>query len=152
MHRPLLVSSQAARTLGRVDPRSMHHLRDNRHSRQPGNERSLQLKKLRYFTVNFYTCNFCQLNRNCETENIEHEIEKKKSMIFQACFGLDTRICFFFFRFFVTSFDLSYCELPRLRYVLELRIGYALAATRLLLHSLSVVFSFLNWQMSTIMF
>ena len=52
--------------------------------------------------MNFYTCDFCQLNLNCETANIEHEIEKKKSMIFfKPCFGLNTRFCFvFFFRFF----------------------------------------------------
>ena len=95
--------------------------------------------------MNFYTCDFCQLNRNCETANIEHEIEKKKSMIFFR-HVLDLTLVFFcfFFVFFVMSFDLSYCGLPRLRYVLELRIGFALAATRLLLHSLSVVFSFLN--------
>ena len=109
--------------------------------------------------MNFYTCDFCQLNRNCETANIEHEIEKKKSMIFFR-HVLDLTLVFFFFFFvfffflfvffffffvfFVMSFDLSYCGLPRLRYVLELRIGFALAATRLLLHSLSVVFSFLN--------
>ena len=95
--------------------------------------------------MNFYTCDFCQLNRNCETANIEHEIEKKKSMIFfRHVLDLTLVFFFFFFFFFVMSFDLSYCGLPRLRYVLELRIGFALAATRLLLHSLSVVFSFLN--------
>ena len=95
--------------------------------------------------MNFYTCDFCQLNRNCETANIEHEIEKKKSMIFfRHVLDLTLVFFFFFFVFFVMSFDLSYCGLPRLRYVLELRIGFALAATRLLLHSLSVVFSFLN--------
>ena len=95
--------------------------------------------------MNFYTCDFCQLNRNCETANIKHEIEKKKSMIFfRHVLDLTLVFFFFFFVFFVMSFDLSYCGLPRLRYVLELRIGFALAATRLLLHSLSVVFSFLN--------
>ena len=95
--------------------------------------------------MNFYTCDFCQLNRNCETANIEHEIEKKKSMIFfRHVLDLTLVFFFFFFVFFVMSFDLSYCGLPRLRYVLELRIGFALAATRLLLHSLSVVFSFFN--------
>ena len=95
--------------------------------------------------MNFYTCDFCQLNRNCETANIEHEIEKKKSMIFfRHVLDLTLGFFFFFSVFFVMSFDLSYCGLPRLRYVLELRIGFALAATRLLLHSLSVVFSFLN--------
>lgn len=96
--------------------------------------------------MNFYTCDFCQLNLNCETANIEHEIEKKKSMIFFS-HVLDLTlvfVLFFFFVFFVMSFDLSYCGLPRLRYVLELRMGYALAATSPLLHSLSVVFSFLN--------
>lgn len=96
--------------------------------------------------MNFYTCDFCQLNRNCETANIEHEIEKKKSMIFFS-HVLDLTLVFvfvFFFVFFVMSFDLSYCGLPRLCYVLELRMGYALAATSPLLHSLSVVFSFLN--------
>ena len=95
--------------------------------------------------MNFYTCDFCQLNRNCETANIEHEIEKKKSMIFFR-HVLDLTLVFFFFFlvFFFMSLDLYYCGLPRLRYVLELRIGFALAATRLLLHSLSVVFSFLN--------
>lgn len=95
--------------------------------------------------MNFYTCDFCQLNRNCETANIEHEIEKKKSMIFfRHVLDLTLVFVFCFSFFFVMSFDLSYCGLPRLRYVLELRMGYALAATSLLLHSLSVVFSSLN--------
>lgn len=52
--------------------------------------------------MNFYTCDFCQLNLNCETANIEHEIEKKKSMIFFS-HVLDLTlvfVLFFFFRFF----------------------------------------------------
>ena len=52
--------------------------------------------------MNFYTCDICQLNRNCETANIKHEIEKKKSMIFFR-HVLDLTlvfVLFFFFRFF----------------------------------------------------
>ena len=71
-------------------------------------------------------------------------------IFFRHVLDLKLVFVFFVFVFFVMSFDL--CRLPRLRYVLELRMGYALAATSLLLHSLSVVFSFLNYQMSTIMF
>lgn len=49
--------------------------------------------------MNFYTCDFCQLNRNCETANIEHEIEKKKSMIF-FWHVLDLTLVFVLFCFF----------------------------------------------------
>lgn len=57
--------------------------------------------------MNFYTCDFCQLNRNCETANIEHEIEKKKSMIFFR-HVLDLTLVFVFCFSFFFCYELRF--------------------------------------------